>query len=73
MALKPPPASDKFDRYLATAASRLWNGGSDGEVADYLVTVETERLGVDTGSGMRERVLHLVRGIRCYLETLKAR
>lgn len=62
VALGPSMRPDEFDRYLATAATRLWNGDSEGEVADYLMIAETGCLGVDTGSGMRERALRHAEG-----------
>ena len=59
--------TDLYDRFLATAASMLWNGASDVEVGDYLVEVEIECLGIDTGDGIRERAELLARAIREHL------
>ena len=64
-------AAGRYDRYLATAAVRLWNGESEDDVADYLVTVETEGLGLDTGTGMRERAVDLASGLRRYLDSFR--
>lgn len=61
--------TDRYDRFLATGAARLWNGASDEEVGDYFVDVETEILGVDTGAGIRERAQAFARAIREYLNT----
>ena len=59
--------TDRYDDYLATAAFMLWNGESETKVGDYLVDVEIERLGIDTGSGIRERAQLFARAIRQYL------
>ncbi|HYI42884.1 MAG TPA: hypothetical protein VD768_04605 [Sphingomicrobium sp.] len=61
--------TDAYDRYLATAAIMLWNGASISDVGDYLVDVETECLGVDTGGGIRERAQALATAFSEYLET----
>lgn len=62
-----PPLAE-LDRYLVTAVELLGGGSDDGAVADYIIDVSTECLGVDTGSGIRERALLLVTSIRQYLD-----
>lgn len=63
--------ADQGDRYLATAAVRIWNGDADETVADYIVEVEIDRLGLDTGQGIRERALDLVGELRSYLGSVR--
>jgi hypothetical protein len=48
----------------------LWRGVSNDGVADYVVNVATEELGVDTGPAMRDRALMLAGAIRAYLKSL---
>ena len=62
-----PPLAE-LDRYLVTAVELLRRGSDDGAVADYFIDVSTECLGVDTGSGIRERALLLVSALREYLD-----
>jgi hypothetical protein len=37
---------DEYDSYLLQAAGRLWNGASEEEVTDYVVTIEIEYMGL---------------------------
>jgi hypothetical protein len=60
----------RYDRYTFEAASRLWRGVSNDGVADYVVSVATEELEVDTGPAMRDGALILARAIRVYLKSL---
>ena len=62
-----PPLAE-LDSYLITAVELLRRGSDDGAVADYFIDVSTECLGVDTGSGIRERALLLVTALREYLD-----
>ena len=62
--------TDRYDAFLARAAVMLWDGASDTTVGDYFVNVSIERLGVDTGSGIRERAQLFAKAIRDYLETV---
>jgi hypothetical protein len=64
----PPPAVT--DGYLLHAADLLRAGKSDGEVADYIIDASIERIGVDTGAGIRERALIFVEELRSYLDRL---
>ena len=59
-----------YDRYLVEAFTRLSDGADEEDVADYLVTIETECIGMDSGSGMRDRALAATRAIRVYAEDL---
>ena len=59
-----------YDKYLARGAEMLLNGASEAEAGDYFVDVSIERLGVDTGSGIRERAQIFAVAIRDYLESI---
>ncbi|MBA3527384.1 MAG: hypothetical protein H0T82_10770 [Sphingomonas sp.] len=62
--------ADEYDTYLLEAAGRLWNAGSDEEVAEYLIKIETEYMGLAAVPGIRPRALGVVRAMREYVETL---
>jgi len=64
--------ADEYDTYLLQAAGQLWNGQSEEEVADYLVKIETEHMGLEAVSGIRPRALDVVRAIGHYVETLRS-
>jgi hypothetical protein len=64
--------ADEYDTYLLQAAGQLWNGHSDDEVADYLIQIETEHMGLEAASGIRNRALDVAKSIRDYVETLRA-
>jgi hypothetical protein len=55
---------------MIEAATRLWRGASNDGVADYVVNVATEELGVDTGPAMRDRALMLAGALRAYLRSM---
>jgi hypothetical protein len=60
--------TDLYDTFLATGAEMMWNGSSETQVGDYFVDIAIEKLGVDTGSGIRERSQTFARAIREYLQ-----
>ena len=62
--------ADEYDAYLLNAAGQLWNGRSDEEVADYLVYIETEHMGLTAVPNIHPRALDLARTIRSYVESL---
>jgi hypothetical protein len=62
---------DEYDRYLMHAAGMLWNGESDENTASYLVTTETEYIGLTAAMGVRERALATVSALREYVEELR--
>ena len=64
--------ADEYDTYLLNAASQLWNGRSDEEVADYLVKIETEHMGLATAFDIRQRALDVAQTMRCYVEKLRS-
>ena len=63
--------ADEYDTYLLNAAGQLWNGRTDEEVADYLVQIETESMGLEAVSGIRSRALEVTKSIRDYVKTLR--
>lgn len=63
--------ADEYDAYLLQAAGRVWNGQSNEEVADYLIRIETEHMGMDAAPGIRQRAFDVVKSIRQYVETLR--
>jgi hypothetical protein len=50
-------ARRQYDSYLLHAAGMLWNGDSDESAVSYLVTAETEYIGLAAAMGARERAL----------------
>lgn len=62
---------DEYDGYLLYAAYRLWGGMPEIEVADYLVLVETERMGLGAGIGVRDRALRVVSALADYAAELR--
>jgi hypothetical protein len=62
------PDPSVYDRYLIEAACRLADGATNDDIADYMINVATEELGVDTGSGMRDRALMFARSLREHVE-----
>jgi hypothetical protein len=63
--------ADEYDTYILQAAGQLWNGKSNDEVADYLVTIETEHMGLSAMAGIHSRALEVARAMREYVETLR--
>jgi len=63
--------ADEYDGYLLQAAGQIWNGASDEDVADYLLTIETERMGLTATEGIESRALVVAKSIREYAETLR--
>jgi hypothetical protein len=64
--------ADEYDTYLLQAARLLWSGKSDQEVADYLVEIETEHMGLDAVPGIRLRAFDVAKAMRDYVETLRS-
>lgn len=64
--------ADEYDAYLLIAAGQLWNGRSDEEVADYLVKIETEHMGLAAASDIRMRALDVAQTMRGYVEMLRS-
>jgi len=64
--------ADEYDAYLLQAAGQLWNGKSDEEVADYLVRIETDHMGLEAVPGIRERALEVARSLNVYVATVRS-
>ena len=62
---------DEYDSYLLQAAGRLWNGASQEEVADYLVGVETEYVGLGDAPGVRQRAREVAHALNSYVAELR--
>jgi hypothetical protein len=58
---------DEYDNYLLVAAGKLSSGSSEDKVADYLVDIECNHMGLQIRPGMRERALTLTRRIDALL------
>ena len=63
---------DEYDSYLLQAAGRLWNGASREEVADYLVSIETEYMGLGEAPGARQGVHEVADALSRYVAELRA-
>lgn len=46
------------------------NGKTDDEIADYLVSVEVDEMGLDSAPDVRERALVVASAIRAYVQTI---
>lgn len=62
---------DEYDSYLLQAAGRLWNGSGEADVADYLVNIETEYMGLTDGPGIRPRACEVVKALSDYVAELR--
>ena len=62
---------DEYDSYMLQAAGRLWNGASVEEVADYLVAVETEHMGLSDAPDVRPRARAAVTALNDYVAELR--
>lgn len=65
-------AADEYDTHLLQAAGQLWHGQPIETVADYLVKVETEHLGLTPVPGIRSRALEVAGSVSEYVETLRS-
>ena len=63
--------ADEYDSYLLQAAGQLWNGQPDEVVADYLVKIETEHMGLTAAPGIHARALNVAKAVHEYVETLR--
>lgn len=64
--------ADEYDGYLLQAAGQIWNGSPDDVIADYLIKIETEHMGLIAAPGIRLRAVGVARGLREYVETLRS-
>ena len=63
--------ADEYDSYLLQAAGQIWNGQPEEAVADYLVKIETEHMGLTTVPGIQARALYVAKAVHEYVETLR--
>ena len=63
---------DEYDSYLLQAAGRLWNGASQQDIADYLVNIETEHMGLSDATGVYERARDVALALDGYVAELRA-
>lgn len=63
---------DEYDSYLMQAAGRLWNGASEEEVATYLVTIESDYMGLGQGQGVHERAHKVAEALNRYVSELRS-
>ena len=61
---------DEYDTYLLRAAGQIVNGKADDAIADYLVSVEVNQMGLDPAPDVHERALVVASAIRAYVQTL---
>lgn len=62
-----PSNATESDPYLVAAVRRLSAGHSLDAVAEYIVEAEIDCLGIDTGSGIRERALQFASALKSCL------
>jgi hypothetical protein len=65
-------AEDEYDSYLWEVVRKLRAGEPAGEVANYLVRIETENMGLRLTASSVSRAVATVEAISTYLETLRA-
>ena len=63
---------DEYDSYLIQAAGRLWNGATEEEVADYLVSIESEYMGLGEAAGAYQRACEVADALSRYVAELRA-
>ena len=66
------PAADEYDGSLARLTTMLRDGASDGDCIQFLIDVETKRMGLAEKAppGSTERLVKVVSALRCYVEEL---
>ena len=65
-------SEDEYDGYLLQAAGQFWHGQTVEAVADYLIKIETEQMGLAAVSGIRSRAWDVATAISEYVETMRA-
>lgn len=63
---------DEYGGYLLQAAAKLWNGKSEDEVADYLVGIEAEYMGLSHRKGIHQRARQVAKALNAYVQELRA-
>lgn len=64
-------AADEYDSYLLHVAARLQNGDTDAAVTDYLVSIETQHMGLSPSDTTRRRAAATVAALREYVRGLR--
>lgn len=67
-----PVPDDEYDTYLLKAAGNLWNGETVEKVADYLMNVEVDWMGLSLVPGVKERARQVAGAISDYVQSLRA-
>jgi hypothetical protein len=62
-------AVDEYDSYILRAAATLWQGLSEREVADYLISVASERMGLSVVD--RAAAAETARAIKEHVEKMR--
>ena len=65
--MMPHLPADEYDTYLLQLVSRLRGGSSDESAIQYLVTIESEAMGLGATPTARDRAAALVTAVRSYL------
>lgn len=63
-------AADEYDSYLMHVAARLQNGDPETTVTDYLVSIETQHMGLSPSDTTRPRAAATVAALREYIQGL---
>lgn len=63
-------AADEYDRYLLRAVDYVQNGKPDAAPVDYLVSIETEHMGLTDLPAARMRAQATVAAIRAHLDSV---
>ena len=61
------PVADEYDRYLVSAAEQRLGGASLEQIADYLVTIEIEWMGLSPAPGVRARAVQVAEALSDYV------
>lgn len=64
---------DEYDTYLLKAAGDLWNGKTEQAVADYLIHVEVDQMGLLATPTSREQAARVASAIGEYVQALRTR
>jgi hypothetical protein len=67
---KDHPAASEYDRYLLEVVGRLVRGAGEAEAAAYLVSIESDHMGLGTTARAADRAAATVRSIGDYLHSL---
>jgi cytochrome P450 len=63
-------AADEYDSYLLNVAARLQKGEPDADLTDYLVSIETEHMGISPSNTTRIRAAATVAALQEYVDGL---